>query len=521
MTLIAFGLPCSALAILAFLSAARLLEFPLEVQAWLLRIISFCALARFFGIGGLQVLKDRDALAGLTFWFLACLVATFSAAFPGARITDIHPHTIERLTGLATDNLISYNVARIFTENIPFFSYEIVPGWSFAERAPGGGMLAAATLFLLGLKDNGLWLSANSGTFFVFEAFFVWINTFSLFVLFFLARKHVSTRAGLLAVLLLASCFFFWINAFFTWPKLFAAAVFLLALDLLGEGAALAGAFFALSLLSHESVAFTLIPLIVSAPFWGRFPNFKANRLPFLFRTGAIFAFSYSPWLVFRALHPSGPSKLLYDHLLCAHDPSIEQLGFRAATSLYFRNHSLAEIVQTRLMNVAYPLDFFHGGASYLKLWSSPFALGFSLAHLVFYQLLYALGIPALILALLFLYKETSLRPWVLLGFAGQLCAGLVLACPLESVNHHWAYVLFLLLVLSAALAGNEDGLWRSIIFAAAVVLNIFFSVICFYFVQSPFASVHASAEFIFLQALTFGIFILTILITLVRTDDE
>ena len=122
MTLIAFGLPCSALAILAFVSAARLLEFPLEVQAWLLRIISFCALARFFAIGGLQVLKDRDALAGLTFWFLACLVATFSAAFPGARITDIHPHTIERLTGLATDNLISYNVARIFTENIPFFS---------------------------------------------------------------------------------------------------------------------------------------------------------------------------------------------------------------------------------------------------------------------------------------------------------------------------------------------------------------------------------------------------------------
>lgn len=99
--------------------------------------------------------------------------------------------------------------------------------------------------------------------------------------------------------------------------------------------------------------------------------------------------------------------------------------------------------------------------------------------------------------------------------------AGLLIACPLMTVNHTWAYPLFLLLTLAAGISGARKGVGTSVLFVAAIISNICFSFVCFYFVQPEPETLRASAGFVFLQGTTLALFYFLLLSQYLRASHE
>jgi hypothetical protein len=178
-------------------------------------------------------------------------------------------------------------------------------------------------------------------------------------------------------------------------------------------------------------------------------------------------------------------------------DRAAAGLEFTAALQQYLQQHSWSDILTVRLGNLFYPINFFHAWASYANLWNRPFDLAVSLSHLVFYQLLYAVGIPALGL-LLFLRRVplgafSELLPAC---FGALLPAALILACPLSTVNHAWAYPIFLCIAALCGGAASRGGTCAALLYGFACAENLVFLVLCAGYGWTGFVLHHAAGSY-------------------------
>ena len=500
------ALAASSFGYCLLLAAARLLGLPTGLISWFFRALALAALLLCLGRGTLAGYIDRTALRGVFFTSIYYLIAVCASAYPSGRIADVRPDSLQQISHLAIDNLIPYNVSRYFVEEISAQQLEVVPDWQLTDRGPLAGIFSAVVLMILGMRDGGNWLSAAPGVFFVFECFSIYLNVLSLLAVWWVCNWYFDRRTAACAMLLMCSSYFYFVNIYFSWPKFFSAAFILPAIAMfqIAASGTIIGLLFACALLAHESGVFVLLAfgfaVLIRALFSesGQYTA-KLRLLGHAVFSGLLF---YSPWLLYKWMSPKSGHHILYFNAFCFKDSStISDLDPVNVLRLYLDQNSVAHILSVRAGNFFYPFNFFHAAGAYLEHWTSPFNLLSSVSHLVFYQFLYALGLPAFVL----LAAATCRRSpgWSLLRLPaasaiGSLAfAALALACPLSTVNHVWAYAAFLIAVIPAARAAVEGGVPGALVFGLAVATNLAFALFCFGFGVAGFTAQHVTPHYV------------------------
>jgi hypothetical protein len=138
-----------------------------------------------------------------------------------------------------------------------------------------------------------------------------------------LGRQLRLTRRQLMYVMLGCSYSgFFFLNTVYTWPKLLAGWLFIVALTLLmhatereddaGRLAPLVGALLALSLLAHNGTAFSMLAFPV---LWLTWRSSKVLRIRHLLNAAMVCLLLLSPWLAYQRFYDPPGNRLLKLHL--------------------------------------------------------------------------------------------------------------------------------------------------------------------------------------------------------------
>lgn len=400
----------------------------------------------------------------LAFVFVAAVLYSHLLVFPSAE--KVTAESARILNGYYSDNLISFNTARIFTEGLSVKDIIVVPVWTFFDRTPVAGTLVAYLWFFLGLKEKAIWLSSTGDNFLFYQVQLIFLNLLSLLALAgFLLRKSKRVLPTLL-ILLLAP--FVFLNMSFAWPKYLSAFFAIVGLDLLSEDnqekiksykeLILAGVLLGFAYLTHDLAIFFLAMLfcvLFLLVIFNKLINFKQFSLLFF---GLLLA--ATPWFVFKAVYETKSSHMYALHLFCIRDFSYQDLNFNDALTNYLQTHSYADIFKTKLGNLTYPysiIDFFkslrgnfYDFAEWIKI----------SAVLSKYQFIHALTVPVFLLALYGLFISRSkyeLNWWfVIAGLLSIIPAALISGCEKSTWNHAWAYIPSLLLALPLGFVFNR-----------------------------------------------------------------
>lgn len=501
---------------------------------WLLLIVFFLL---FFRLGGHCSFFVRDAVWHWLAFLLYYLFVILSSAPPFGNFRDTSAELIRTLTGLPIDNLIPFNFARYFVEEIPFSALEVVPTWDALSRGPLSGLGTAAVFTLLGVTESGHWLETSGGVFFVFQCFLIYLNALSLLLIMYFAGRFFGRSASAFSLMLLGSSYFYFVNVIFSWPKFLMAYFVVFALFSMfvvrGRRAGVAaGVFWGAAVLSHDMGWFYLFPAYVLL-------LLRASRCHLLEKSGAglpdesfreivtklllaavLFVVVVSPWSVVKNLSYREPSRLFYLHLFCLKDKDLGAVTFFQALESYLQSNSLVEIAQVKLDNLLYPFNLLHPLAEVVRQFPDPLAMLSSYSHLVFYQLIFALGPPFFFLLLLGVsWESRRVVPrdfyWIAAsGLFALLPPAALFGCPLSTWNHHWAYPAFLLLVLLGAGLAAASGAALKGLFVFSFVHNLLLLLLNFWFVGAVPLFIHSQTEYLFVQfGLILAVFFLALII--------
>ncbi|OVE79952.1 hypothetical protein BVY02_01770 [bacterium J17] len=453
-------------------------------------LLGLAVMSMYFFLSGVGEIEISGGFgAGCLYFLLYYLFCLVSVALPSGRVEDFSPATVAALSDFPIDNLLPYNFSRYLLEGVSFSELEIVPTWSALDRGPIAGLLAACFSLLLGVSDGSHWLSAAPENYFVFQSLMTYLNILPLFAAWLIAGKIWGKSSQVLLLAFLATSYFAFLNVSYTWPK-FLMTYFLLAglyLIYFKNRLLMGATFISLAVLTHQ-IAWFAVPLVVVFEFLNWLRTRGAN---IHLRLKAIVAFLLvlSPWYLVKQFSPSPPQRMLRLHLFCDMESELVDLSLFAAVARFVEEQGITGVITTRLGNLFYPFDLTHGGASWLMHWANPVQLFSSLSHLVAYQYIFALGLPAFLLFIMhFFYrdknneKSKALPQFIATSFGMLLPAVILFACPQSTINHHWAYPAFIVGAMLAATTASRGGLLVSTLFSLAIASNAFYFVLRYYF---------------------------------------
>jgi len=283
---------------------------------------------------------------------------------------------------------------------------------------------------------------------------------------------QVDRRAAALALGVTLFSGFVFVNTFFVWPKLLAAA-FLLALTgylheiergrvKAGTGAAwMAGSLGAFALLAHGGSTFGLLGLGLLVVL--------AGRRWFTWRSLAPSALAlvsvYLPWTLYQKLLDPPGNRLLKMHLAGVDKPDPRPVA-EALVSAY-RNLGFSGVLHYKLANLrvlySHPFDYWSGWVKLLSGSGQPGVLASQLRATMFFEFFPALGLIGLGIAALVIGlnpgKRTvewraAVRLWLLAACTNAIWI-LLMFGPGASVVHQGSYLTVIL-----AFAGGVLALW-------------------------------------------------------------
>lgn len=456
--------------------------------------------------------------------FLVVLLSSALVALPDGSIYSVQPHVSSQLQSFPADNVIAYNWVRYLREGIPFEVRPVLGDWSASDRTPLASLVINAVFAALSLKDTVLWTEGGRGIYFVFQSAMAWLNALSLVLVMLVSHELYGKRASYVAFLLISSSYFFLASLAFTWPKLLTAFFVLSAVWLwlslnrgsssncasveLGGCCFLTGALLAGAMLSHELALFAVVAALCVFTFdLMRSSDVLREKIVRLSWLISGFLVTYMPWKVFCHFVVSSGKGPLY-HLFCYLGPAevIDSSGssmFSEVAGSYWREHSLGEVIRTRLGNLYYPFSleqFDVGGSSgviYLGTWG----------HFVtncLYQLGWSLGL-VLLLAFVGLWQYRD-KPMVTRSFAvgfGSLCiASLSAGCNQATANHVWAYTAYLACFIPAIGAVIRFRPVSYILVGLLVGWQSFTSAVAFLFFSPLNPWLHGSYSYFFILTL-------------------
>jgi len=232
------------LLVIAVLAAAR----PISVSSPEYKVLAFAGLALLVGMGR----------------------SLWSQTTPGELFAGTIGRTLE--VGDRSDPRISYYLVTIISQG---WNPHVSPGadlfapWSFSDRGPLAGMFAAPILLAsgahptLGLGDEP-WSPFDGQGFMVYRLAMMGLAVCLLLAAYSLVQLACGTRIALVATAILGTTPFIIHEVYFTWPKLYAAAMCLLGTYLILAGRPiLAGLMIGIGYLSHPLVLFSVPTLIL------------------------------------------------------------------------------------------------------------------------------------------------------------------------------------------------------------------------------------------------------------------
>jgi len=289
-------------------------------------IVGLVLCVRRLDSAGRSVLKPLLAPVFLT--GVVTLLVLSTGYLNGGRRNPLGVAAMRFSHHLPDDNEIPFLVAQgVKAKNVP---KPLLSDWLSSDRPPlqAGITLAQFPFFrrpwdegyqAVGVLSQSLWI-------------------FGLWLL--LSAFRVEPRAiGLVLVTCLFSGFVF-VNSFFVWPKLIAAAYTLGFLAAFVAGRAkersavkswiAPGCLLAFSLLSHGGAVFALLPMVVLVLFLDRPVQFRR-----LLATGALCAVLYLPWILYQKFFDPPGDRLLKYHLA-----GVEPLNSRTFSQTLFAAYS-------------------------------------------------------------------------------------------------------------------------------------------------------------------------------------
>ena len=377
--------------------------------------------------------------------------------FPATDYKQISAESTRALSGYYTDNLISFNVARIFTEARSITNTVVVPVWSFFDRTPIAGALVAFFWYVFGIRENAAWLGSSPGNFFYYQEQLIVLNLLSVFALGCFLLRRGKKVLPTIAILLLGP--FVFLNLGFAWPKFFSAFFAIVALDFLsflidsdkklGKEYFISGFLLGMAYLTHESAIFfiaSLFAVFVLARFVSvRFLNFKQILLLFLGLFTAV-----SPWFALRFFYEEKSSHMLALHLFCVTDLSYQNMTTRQALLEYLKNNSLRQILKVKLGNIFYPFSIVDAFKSVQGDYFNFLSWLRVLTTLSKYQLIHAISLPAFLVSIWGLIKWLTRKDlvwlFVIAGVVSVFPAAMLFGCEKSTWNHTWIYTSVLLL---------------------------------------------------------------------------
>jgi hypothetical protein len=183
----------------------------------------------------------QDLRAGMIVTILLAVVAAkgiYSLGPVGELYHDFISRTLE--VGDRGDSRIPFHVVQLVANGIsPFTEHgqqNFLP-WSFSDRGPLAGLAAAPIVLVSGSKvpvdpPNQPWSLFDPQGFAAYRLAMMTLAMTALFTLYGTTRRLAGPSAGLFVVGLAATTPFVVHESFFTWPKLVAAGMVILAADL-------------------------------------------------------------------------------------------------------------------------------------------------------------------------------------------------------------------------------------------------------------------------------------------------
>ncbi len=275
-----------------------------------------------------------------------------------------------------------------------------------------------------------------------YESGALWLQALAFGGLYVLALAlGAGRRRAAVAALLCVPAGFFFINVVFVWPKLFAAAFGLAAIATAWPRGAhlraryvLAGAAFAIGMLAHAGIAFTLPALLVAAVVRDR-----RDGLAALVPAAAVFVAIGAPWVAYQRFYDPPGDRLVKWHLAGVTAPQPERSALDVIARAYAAT-PLGDVVRARIVNL-----------------ETPFTLRYGDRSGEFFYLLPALGALGIACAAGLI---PSRRERGVAALGALAVASLVVWCAMKwggTVNHEGSYVTIAMLFAVGAMTATRS----------------------------------------------------------------
>lgn len=524
---ILLGFGCSAIIYPLFLTILLAVGLPNPAIAMILRV--FIVAALFIWCRSSQAKhffsKEMLTLLALTFCYLALTLAV--SAFPDLNYLDVSPRLTMDLSSLPIDNMIPYNFARYVLNRIDPNSINVIDVWKASDRGPIAALSFAGIALALGLSDPGPWSSGAPGVFFIYQAFITFLNLFSLFAVWTLAREFATPRAAALSLLTLLTGSFYFVNVLFSWPK-FLMAYFVLtaiALQVLRASPVLTGTFAAAASLSHDSAAFCVagIGLLILCSCYQLKGNLRARAMPLIhFVLG--YALLTSPWSLYKKLYSPPSPRLIYFHLFCDTRESLNSTSFSEALQYYLAHNGINDILYTKIYNLFFPFDI----SAPFKFLDLPLSTYFvelfnNIPGETFQRYIWGVS-PFIFLVLLSIFGKRrkaevakQLLPFIWVTFGALFFVALLSGCLGNSASHVWAAPAILSTALCVGWVLADSGWLLSTLAACGIGLNLVATTIYIHYHSLIRPVLHGSPEYFLLQ----GALLLLSLLLILRLEKS
>ncbi len=504
---------------------------PQEAISWLLLLV--VATSFFFWFRGkywLRVVSSGSHFECLVL-LAYVLLCTLTAAFPDGSIDSVSIHTSMALSSLAIDNLIPYNVARYLLEGIPMADLPVVPDWSAGDRGPLAGLFVATFFSLLQLRDLAAWDIAAPGLVFVYHVVLSVLNGLAVVAVANISREVFGRRSAAIALLLLLTTHFCFVNVLFSWPKFLVAYFFLTGLTFLirPHSRIVAGAFLAAALLSHDSALFCVLGVFAAVII-----QLLMRRRLDLLRQAAVlalcFSLLYAPWPLYKALRVPSANKLVLLHVFDADPNRVADMTFRQAADEYFVNNSAAELLRARWVNLTHPFDLSYVFRHRRHWQKNPKALVEESLELSFNRIILSLGVWTFLLLLLSLFqlpkgldppKKKLIFGLLAGGYGGLLVSTALFGANPMTLTYVWGYPAFAVSVIPVAGLLSKASILSALTLGLVLACNLAQAVLLFFLSGWTKVASFVDYQVLLVQVVLGGILFLGLLYMVRATERE
>ena len=432
--------------------------------------------------------KEFIQISILKYLFLS--LTLLYSAFPDGDLRNIKAEQSMYLVMLPSDNIISYNFSRLLISRINLNLVDVTPNWKASDRGPLAALVNSVFFVLFGLEGGEFWMDSSSVLFFVYQFILSYLNILSLLAVWLIACEFLNKRAAAFSVILLSSTYFYFVNILFSWPKFYMAYFILLAIALWANQERrywfIPGVFLGAAMLSHEMAAFSVAAFLALA-FFTKLKEYR-NLFPAIGNHFKVLLRLFRPilhmflgfislvgsWNLFKALYAPSSSRGIYFHLYCYQGQDVENVSLLSLAKDYIEQHSLIDSLLIRLGNLWYPFNFEYLFVEVFDRWSTPLYLINYIQPYIFFQFFPSLGVFFVILFFLGLFNNfKTLMPFFTVCFGSLFFAALTAGCEHATVNHVWAYPVFLVSALFAGAAVAKGGMLSAIFCGLSVGLSL------------------------------------------------